>query len=168
MLTFEESHMTFSFPDDDVYRIEKSALLSKVHLKATECVAWKNGKVVFVEAKSSSPRKQNADRFEEYINDIADKFVHSLTFYNAVRLRHPHEPLPLNIRKVDLQKAHYSFILVIHGHQMAWLPPLMDALKGKMRDVLRLWSISDADVKVVNDETALASHLIVASEGLPK
>lgn len=168
MLTFEESHMTFSFPDADAYRIEKSELLAKVHFKATECVVLRNGKVVFVEAKSSSPQQQNADKFEEYISDIADKFVDSLTFYNAVRLRQPQEPLPLNIQKVDLKKAHYSFVLVIHGHQIDWLPPLMDALKAKMRDALRLWNISDVDVKVINDQWALQRQLIVASEGLPQ
>lgn len=30
--------MVFSFPDEDVYRIEKSSLLAEVQLKATECV----------------------------------------------------------------------------------------------------------------------------------
>ncbi len=124
--------------------------------------------MVFVEAKSSSPRQQNAEKFEEYVEDIADKFVHSLTFYNAVRLRHSEEELPHNIGKVDLHRAHYSFVLVIHGHPISWLPPLMDALKNKMRNALRLWHINDSDVKVINDETALASHLIVGSEGVTK
>lgn len=32
MVTFEESKMVFSFPEDDVYRIEKSSLLADVEL----------------------------------------------------------------------------------------------------------------------------------------
>lgn len=164
MLTFTESKMTFSFPEDDVYRIEKSDLLSKVHLKATECVVWRNGRLVFVEAKCSSPRPQRREEFDQFISDITEKFVHSITFYNAVMLRHAEELLPKNIKKVDLRKADYSFVLVIHGHQLSWLPPLMDALKSKMCDALRLWNVADVNVKVINDELALGRKLIVESQ----
>ena len=30
MVTFEESNMVFSFPDEDVYRIEKLPLLAEI------------------------------------------------------------------------------------------------------------------------------------------
>ena len=93
--------------------------------------------------------------------DITDKFVHSILFYNAVLLRHQEEPLPAIMRNVDLQTVQYSFVLVIHGHKLEWLPPLMDALKSKMSDTLKLWNISDTAVKVINDQMALDSHLIV-------
>lgn len=61
--------MTFSFPKEDVYRIEKSVLLSKVHLKATECIVSKQGKLVFIEAKCSTPRPQNQEQFEQFMSD---------------------------------------------------------------------------------------------------
>ena len=153
--------MTFMFPKEEVYRIEKSNLLAKVHLKATECAVWRNGKIVFVEAKSSTPRPQKEEQFEQFICDITDKFVHSIIFYNAVMLRHQEEILPAAIRNVDLQTARYSFVLVIHGHKLEWLPPLMDALRSKMSDMLKLWNIPDIEVKVINDQIALDSHLIV-------
>lgn len=156
--------MTFAFPKEDIYRIEKSALLSKVHLKATECVVSKNGKLVFVEAKCSTPRPQSEEQFEQFMNDIADKFVHSILFYNAVMLRHQEELLPANIRNVDLHTAQYSFVLIVHGHKIEWLPPLMDELKSKMSDMLRLWNISDTTVKVINDQMALDGKLIVATK----
>jgi len=164
MVTFEESKMTFSFPKEDVCRIEKSVLLSKVHLKATECIASKQGKLVFIEAKCSTPRPQNQEQFEQFMSDITDKFVHSVLFYNAVMLRHQEEALPEKLRNVDLHKVQYSFVLVIHGHQLEWLPPVMDALKSKMSDALRLWNISDTAVKVINDQMALDGQLIVASK----
>jgi len=164
MITFEESQMTFSFPKEEVYRIEKSNLLAKVHLKATECAVWRNGKVVFVEAKSSTPRPQKEEQFEQFICDITDKFVHSITFYNAVMLRHQEEVIPDVLKGVDLCAAQYSFILVIHGHKLEWLPPLMDALRSRMSDMLKLWNISDIEVKVINDQMALDAQLIIASK----
>jgi len=98
MVTFEESNMVFSFPDEDVYRIEKSPLLAEVRLKATECVVSKE---------------------------------------NAI-------------------------ILVICGHKIEWLPPLMDALKSRLRHTLKLWNISDAAVKVMNERMALDKKIIVS------
>ena len=128
MVTFEESKMVFSFPEDDVYRIEKSSLLADVELKATECVVCKDA------------------------------------FYNAVMLRHGDQNLPKNVKDIELMNVGYSFILVIYGHKLEWLPPLMDALKHRMRHTLKLWNISDVKVKVMNDEMALANHIIVETK----
>lgn len=116
-----------------------------------------------MEAKCSTPRPQSIEQFGQFICDITDKFVHSMIFYNAVMLRHQEEMLPEVIKKVDLRTVRYSFVLIIHGHKLEWLPPLMDALRSKMRDMLRLWNIADIDMKVMNDQMALDSQLIVKS-----
>lgn len=163
MVTFEESKMVFSFPEDDVYRIEKSSLLAEVELKATECVVRRGEVLMFVEAKSSTPQPRTVEKFDDFIDDITTKFTHSLVFYNAVMLRHEDEELPKNVKVADLSNISYSFVLVIHGHKIEWLPPLMDALKSRMRYTLKLWNISDVAVKVMNDQMALANHIIVAT-----
>ena len=82
MVTFEESNMVFSFSDEDVYRIEKSPLLAEVQLKATECVVYRQNAILFIEAKSSSPRPQPEDKFDKFIDEITDKFTHFLTFFD--------------------------------------------------------------------------------------
>lgn len=160
MVTFEESNMLFSFPDEDVYRIEKSPLLAEVQLKATECVVSRQNAILFIEAKSSSPRPQPEDKFDKFIDEITDKFTHSLTFYNAEILRHDGEEMPVHVKHVDLSEVHYSFILVIYGHKIEWLPPLMDALKSKLRHTLKLWNIPDIAVKVMNERMALDNRII--------
>ena len=99
--------MVFSFPDEDVYRIEKSPLLAEVQLKATECVVSRQNAILFIEAKSSSPRPQPEDKFDKFIDEITDKFTHSLTFYNAAFLRHDGEEMPTHVKNVDLREAHY-------------------------------------------------------------
>lgn len=164
MVTFEESKMIFSFPEEDVYRIEKSPLLADVELKATECVVRRGEVLMFVEAKSSTPQPQTEERFDGFIDDITTKFTHSLVFYNAVMLRHDGKELPEKVKSVELSNVSYSFVLIVHGHKMEWLPPLMDALKSRMRHVLKLWNISDVAVKVMNDQMALASHIIVGTK----
>lgn len=160
MVTFEESNMVFSFPDENVYRIEKSPLLAEVQLKATECVVSMQNAILFIEAKSSSPKPQPEGKFDKFIDEITDKFTHSLTFYNATILRHKGENMPVHVKNVDLSEAHYSFILVIYGHKIEWLPPLMDALKSRLRHTLKLWNIPDVAVKVMNERMALDNQII--------
>lgn len=67
---------------------------------------------------------------------------------------------PVHLKNVDLSEAHYSFILVIYGHKTEWLPPLMDALKSRLRHTLKLWNISDVAVKVMNEQMALDKKII--------
>lgn len=164
MPTFEESRMTFSFPEDDVYRIEKSPLLAEVELKATECVVRRDEALMFIEAKSSTPRPQTVEKFDDFIDDITTKFTHSIEFYNALMLRHGGKGLPKNVGNVNLSNISYSFVLIVHGHKLEWLPPLMDALKSRMRHTLKLWNVADVAVRVMNDQIALASHIIVETK----
>lgn len=162
MVTFEESNMVFSFPDEDVYRIEKSPLLAEVQLKATECAVFRQNVILFIEAKSSSPKPQPEGNFDKFIDEITDKFTHSLTFFNAAILRHEGENMPVHVKNVDLSEVHFSFILVIYGHKIEWLPPLMDALKSKLRHTLKLWNIPDVAVKVMNERMALDNKIIAS------
>ena len=81
-------------------------------------------------------------------------------FYNAVRMRQRDEHLPENLSNIDLSKASYEMFLIVHGHKIEWLPPLMDALKKNLKSVLRLWNISDVSVKVINEQIAKSKGLI--------
>ena len=155
MVTFEESGMTFSFEEDKMYRIEKSGLLADVQLKATECVVSISDKLVFVEAKTSAPRPQSKEDFDVYIQDITDKFADSVKFLNAVMLRHQEEKLPKQIADKNLKEVKYSFVLIIKKHELAWLPPVSDALKSSMRNVLNLWNVPDVSLKVMNERMAM-------------
>jgi hypothetical protein len=56
MTRFEESGMMFSFPEEDIYRIEKSEFLASVQMKACECIVKRDNKILLLEAKRSSPR----------------------------------------------------------------------------------------------------------------
>ena len=152
---FEESNMSFSFPEEDLYRIEKSKLLATLQFKACECLVKKGNDILLLEAKSSSPRQDNSpENFKAYIGEIGKKFSDSLLLYNAVLLRHKEEKIGENLLRVDLKKAKYKLYLIISGHKPEWLPPLQNALKRELKSTLKLWQIDDTAVKVINKEKA--------------
>ena len=59
----------------------------------------------FIEAKSSSPRptKDNFVRFNEFIGEISDKFIHSFKLYYSVILK----------RNENYQEMHNNFLKLI-------------------------------------------------------
>lgn len=166
MITFEESNMTFSFEEDDVFRIEKSMQFNCIAgAKTCECVVMFHDKVTFIEAKSSSPQPRNngiaSPVFERFTDGIADKFSDSLAYFTATHLkRHLPELLPIHLQAIPLSKQEYEFCLIIFGHQTAWLPPVLDQLKKSMKKMLKLWGLNDACIKVLNEHMALSKGLI--------
>lgn len=44
---------------------------------------------------------------------------------------------------------------------MEWLPELSDAVKNSLREVIAQYAIKDSQVKVLNEQRALDSNLII-------
>ena len=81
-MEFIESFMKFSFSDDDIFRIEEDELVKDVeNVKACECVVLISENVALIEAKSSSPRIENEEKFQKFISDIGQKFADSLQLF---------------------------------------------------------------------------------------
>ena len=163
MVTFEESGMTFSYEEDDIFYIEKSERFNRIDgAKPCECIALHDGRVYLIEAKSSSPQPQNAELFKTFVGEIAQKFTDSYTYYSAAHQRRQQtEVVAQNLQSIPLARQNYEFCLIINGHQREWLPPVLDQLKITMKKALKLWGIDDACVKVVNEQGALSKGLIV-------
>lgn len=140
MVQIIESNMIFGdFEEDKVFEIEKSKLHGKAGngIKTVEFLLLRNeNELNFVEAKSSSPRptKQNTIRFNEFIDEISDKFIHSFNlFYSAILGRNKvYGELNNNFFELDNSRIKFKFILVIKGHDIEWLLPISDALKRKL------------------------------------
>lgn len=163
MVTFEESGMTFSFEESDIFYIEKSKRFNRiVGAKPCECVVLHDGKVCLIEAKSSTPRPENAGQFATFVGEIAQKFNDSYTYYNAThQKRQQPDEVSQNQQAIPLARQNYEFCLIINGYQRAWLPPVLDQLKRTMKKSLKLWGFDDACVKVENEQSALSKGLIV-------
>lgn len=164
-MTFDESNMRFQYEDESIYCIESADILAKIKgCKACEFIALKDNNILVVEAKSSSPKPQSQEDFDQYITDITQKFSDTILLYNAIRIgRHGElnlNEIPQNVREIELNNVNYCLYLIVHGHQLAWMQPIQDALKQSLKHLLRLWNIPERNVKAINDEIALEKGLI--------
>lgn len=171
-MEFIESFMLFSFPEDDVFLIEKDPLMGpNSGRKSCECVVLLSPKLAFIEAKSSSP-KNTGPRFEEFIGEIKQKFVDSIALYDQIKAGMCGETalnrLPINLRLTNVASDKYAVYLIIHGHREDWLMELSDALKDALRDVIRRWKMKDSNVKVLNDALALENVPQLIVKTVPK
>lgn len=164
MERFVESGMTFSFDEDDIFYIEQSKHFTEIKgAMPCECVVLHNGNVLLIEAKSSTPRPNNKERFEKFVGEIVQKFSDSYTYYCAAhQKRHPSDELGHKLQTIPLEVQQFEFYLIINGHQRSWLPPVLDQLKKMMKKNLKLWGFNDACVKVVNEELAFSKGLIIS------
>lgn len=152
------------FDEGKIFEIERSKMHNKIGngIKVVEFVLLRNeNELNFIEAKSSSPRptKQNAIRFNEFIEEISDKFIHSFNlFYSAILKRNKHYgEINNNFFELDNSQIKLKFILVIKGHEIEWLLPVSDALKKKLSYQNTIWK---SEVIVMNDKIANKYNLV--------
>lgn len=166
-MEFVESFMKFSFRDEDVFRIEEDELVKAAEgIKACECVVLISENIALIEAKFSSPKIDNEEKFQAFIGDIRQKFSDSLQLFSDIKNKVKGEEaflrLPVNLRNAQIPSEAYKIYLIIHGHHLDWLNGLTDALRKEMKDVVKEWNLRDSNVKVYNEQTALENNLIVA------
>ena len=165
MVQINESNMIFGdFEEDKIFQIEKSKLYNKTgnRIKVVEFVLLRNeNELNFIEAKSSSPRptSNNIIRFNEFIDEISDKFIHSFNlFYSAILKRNKdYGEINNNFFELDSSKIKLKFILVINGHELEWLLPISDAIKKKLSYQNSIWK---SEVIVMNDKLAGKYNLL--------
>lgn len=157
--------MIFEFEQNQVFCIENSQLQRGVRdgIKTVEFVLnRKENLLEFIEAKSSSPRptKENSERFETFLNDIADKFIHSFNlYYSAIHGRYPSEEIAQSLLEIEPHKVNYRFILIIKGHRIEWLLPLQETLHRKLQYHITIWK---SEVILMNEEVAKEKKLITS------
>lgn len=166
-MEFIESYMKFSFRDEDIFRIEEDELVRVTEgIKACECIVLISENVALIEAKSSSPRIDNEEKFQAFISDIRQKFADSLQLFNDIKNKAKGEEaflrLPVNLQNTQVPSNDYKIYLVIHGHQLDWLSGLIDALRKEMKDVVKAWNLRDSNIKVFNEQSALENNIIVS------
>ncbi len=163
MIRVVESNMIFEFEEKHIFQIENSNLHSSLGdgIKTVEfVVSVKPDEILFVEAKSSSPqpKAENKERFDEFIDEISDKFIHSFNMYlTSVLKRNLVDKIPDKLLNIELETAKLKFILIIKGHKIEWLQPLKDAFDRIMIDYNKIWKSS---VIIMNDEIAKEFKLI--------
>jgi len=168
-ITIDESGMTFGpYPEDRCFVVEKSATYKRVQqdLPIAEFLLLRTpesrpAEIWLVEAKSSTPRPATQPSFDVFIADIRDKLNNALALGVAACLkRHPQAAaeVPAGFQTVDWSNTALKLILVIRGHQDAWLPPLQSALQKALRSTVKSWA--QTEVVVLNDRGARRHGLL--------
>ena len=165
-----ESSMNFGpFDKKNIWNIEKTQLYASLGkgVKIAEFVYFDENltsKLYIVEAKTSSPRKESDENnFQNYINDIRDKFINTLSLYMAVRLKRDFccdAELPDGLNNVDAGTAVINFVLVIKNSKNEWLPVINDALRDALRTTMKTWALSPTSVKAITEEKAKSIGLV--------
>jgi hypothetical protein len=165
MTEIRESGMTFVTPNsgDEIFHIERSRLYASVEgVKTVELVLRRDAKELdFIEAKSSAPRpdKANSHDFDDFIGDVAEKFIHSFNLFCAAALGRYKKCFDAGegFRTLDYSDVKFKFILVVNGHKIDWLPPLREALRRGLLYHQKIW---ESELLVINDALARDGGLI--------
>jgi len=157
MIRIKESNMVFEFDNEHVFMIENSLLHKSIgdRIKSVEFIVSLNeNELYFVEAKSSSPKPvpDNNQRFDLFVNEISEKFIHSFNmFISALLERNKFDEIPQKLFELKKDKIDFKFILIIKDHAIEWLPPLQLAIQKKILPHLKIW---DGTVLLMNEDLA--------------
>ncbi len=145
-----ESNMRFGpFSESDCFRIEESQTYQEIRqgVKIAEFALIRPKSdsnpvsLWIVEAKSSSPRPNTQPNFREFIEEIQVKLTNTLnlTLATCLKRHKTWQELPESFQKLDWTNIRFVLILVIQGHDEAWLPELKDALKYALQSTRQIW-----------------------------
>ncbi|MDR2615125.1 MAG: hypothetical protein LBC28_00955 [Oscillospiraceae bacterium] len=152
------------FVADNTFYIEKSPLYTHINggVRSVEFVRAMEDKLLFVEAKTSfakpdsEPSAEDRAAFRNEIDEICEKFIHSLNLYASVEVGVADKAFPDGYNPPD--KVSIAFILVIKNHERTWCKRIETKLRQTLPAYLnRIWK---PNVYVVNHETAKKQRLI--------
>ena len=167
MIFFEESGVSFgSVPRDDFYKIEHSKGHKSLGngFKMVEFTYLKNQKMFMVEAKSSIPNPRNTSDYEDYWNEIFEKFENALPLQMMGCLKQNsivEQELPSNHKLIDWQKATIQLRLIIPKVPNQHLPQITDKFRQRLHKIKKLWNINDMNIFVINEEKARKEGLVL-------
>lgn len=147
-------------------------MIKKLNAKGVsvvECITLKPKKehnfILCIEAKSSAPNPSGQGgkgRFQEFIQEISHKFIHSLSICYAVLhqvqiIDNDKYPIGANLKQALMEKPNIRFILIIKRHKLDWCGPLQDALNQQLQKLNTIWNTTAI---VLNEEFARQKGII--------
>lgn len=157
-IVISESDMNFGeYDETKLFQIEKSSIYRTLGkgVRTVEFVLYhRPNEILFIEAKSSSPKSNNQVSFNDFITEISEKFTHSIDLYFSLvlkRLNDESDDMPECFKSANYAMARIKLLLVINGHQLDWLRPISDSLKNALKRQLKTWNL---ELAVLNHELA--------------
>ena len=168
-----ESGMLFIKPQNEICEIEKTELYKRLRhngVKTVEYIRLSNIKnnrqaLTWIEARTTFPNPQTEQNFNGEIDEIAEKFVHSLELFAAVMMNKlPDSESEFEKFRQVYMEARFQMILVIKEHKKEWLQYIADALHKKLKRHWKIWNINPStDILVLNEERAIKHQLVHGS-----
>ena len=148
------------FIPDDAYPIEDSGAyinIKAMGIRSVEFVRIINDRLLFIEARSSVAHPDNSpEPYRVQINEIYEKFVHSLNLMASIKIGIIKESLPASFNSE--RKLSLEFVLVVRDHKPEWCRRVRLALYQLLPEYLvKIWR---PEVMVVNYEKAKEYDLV--------
>ncbi|GHV21613.1 hypothetical protein AGMMS49959_11040 [Planctomycetales bacterium] len=160
----EEGMSGMRFIRDDAFHIKISSAYRSVGegIKSVEFIRKKDDALLFVEAKTSFANPQNPesmDKFNSEINDICDKYLHSLNWLASVRMGVNRDKLPDCFSVAG--EISLVLVLVIRTFKTEWCKPINAKLQQKLPSYFRkIWR---PKIFVVSYDYAIKQGLAIAN-----
>jgi len=156
-----ESGMDFIV--DNAFEIEKSKIYKELGegIKSVEFVRVIDDMLLFVEAKTTFPNPNNPsenepNKFLDEVEDICDKFIHSLNLYLSIEVGVAENVQECEISKPD--NVTILLVLIIKKHQLDWCKPVRIELDRVLPPYFKkIWK---PRILVVNHEEAVNLSLV--------
>ena len=154
-----------NFIADNSFHIEKFHTKLK-GIKTVEFIRAKGDKLLFMEAKSSfpnpgNPQLDNIPNFQSQVNDICEKFIHSLNLYASIAIG-VNEEFPPDFKPAV--KVSLMFVLIFYNFEQEWCIPIKKALETQLKKSKCIAKIWQPTVLVINHEKATKRNLIIDSK----
>jgi hypothetical protein len=151
-----ESDMRFIA--DNAFHIEKSQVYRNIGkgIRSVEFIRVLDNDLLFVEAKTTFPNPNNdKNSYQSAIDEICEKFIHSLNLVSSLYVRVAIDPL---FAKITLQdKTSLIFVLIIANHQLCWCRFVKRSIETALPFYLRkIWKPT---IYVINKEIAIHHKL---------
>ena len=152
-MNFIVDEYTYIMEDDGFY----NSMSSKYATKDVDFIIKRGSKLLFVEAKSSSPKK-----LDKYIESLYIKFLDSLIIFTGVlldRKKTKSTAITKEMKRITHLKGDIQLILIIKNAQKRHLSPIRDELNKKLRKLKIMFSLEN-DILVLNEAQAVSKGFL--------
>jgi len=140
--------------EDDIFYKKMS---SKFGTKDVDFIIKRGNKLLFIEAKTSSPIN-----LEEYLDDIVIKFIDSLSIFTSVILGRKNTQSNIiteEMNKISHLKGSMQLVLIIKNADKLHLQPIRNLLEKKLRKTIKMYSL-ETTVIVMNEAQSRGKNFI--------
>jgi len=140
--------------EDDIFYKKMS---SKFGTKDVDFIIKRGNKLLFMEAKTSSPQE-----LESYITEIVVKYIDSLFIFTGIILDRENTKSSIitqEMNKISHLKGSIQLVLIIKNAEKRHLIPIRDSLQSKLRKIIKIYSL-ESSVIVMNEVQSKKKNFI--------